>query len=225
MLKKIVMITIFTLALTGCSLNKAQVPQPETYHVSHQQKMQAGHHWRILAEQEAKGIAAGIAKDATLFVQIEVENSDSPFRRAYENLLISSLVELGVIVMSNNEEASVKITSHVQVLRHQNRGYLAPPSGSYTALASGIYMFYHVARHWTHPALAAIPIVFGADLFSGSSASKSPVEVLITTRGVTSQHVIKVSHSSIYYLNVGDEANYLDEKLPVGTTFKVVNRR
>ncbi|MDX8390613.1 MAG: hypothetical protein R8M38_08990 [Mariprofundaceae bacterium] len=194
--------------------------------------MQAGFHWLVLAKEEAERVKLAVDKEDRAYVKVAFEHTGS-FGKAFEDLLISSLVAQGVTVMAKEDVSSLVITSNVQVITHKNREYLAPPTGTYTALGAGAYLLSRAVQFWTRPATAsllvspamsALPIIFAADLFSGNLAEKSPVEVLITTRAVSDKHVIKMSHSSIYYLNVGDEENYTDKKLPSGTTFRVVNK-
>jgi hypothetical protein len=173
--------------------------------------MQAGHHWDVLASYEAANILASTNKSASIYLKETNENSSS-FSTAFHDLLTSQLVQNGATVVTKPYPKSITVSYKTQVLEHNDRGYLAPKPGYYTVLASGLWLVSQAATNWSHSGAAVIaPIAIGADLFSGSWASKSPTELLVTTQAHKHNQIL-MSHSSIYYLSPGDSGNYSEEK-------------
>jgi len=179
--------------------------------------MQAGHHWDVLASHEAANIITSVGNKTSIYLK-ETSPETSPFSTAFHELLTSQLVQGGATVVVKPHTQSVTVSYKTQVLEHDDRDYLSPKPGFYTALASGLWLAGQAIEDWSHPEALMLPIVIGADLFSGSWASRSPTELLVTTQ-VQNKNLIVMSHSSIYYLNSSDENNYTKSK-----SIKVVNK-
>jgi len=203
----------------GCATNNTQAPHATSYPSSDQQIMQAGHHWDVLASHEAANIITSVGDKTPIYLN-KTNSETSPFSTAFHELLTSQLVQSGATVVAKPYQQSVTVSYKTQVLEHNDRGYLSPKPGFYTALASGLWLAGQAIEDWSHPEALIAPIVIGADLFSGSWASRSPTELLITTQ-VQNKNLIVMSSSSIYYLNSSDESNYTESRLK---SIKVVNK-
>ncbi|ABE59857.1 MULTISPECIES: hypothetical protein [Chromohalobacter] len=192
--------------LGGCfEVNTSQAPIATTYPISEQQRMQAAHHWEVLAEHEARDILA--KRDLwgkPLYV--EAAEKETAFSRGFRSLLTSELVQQGAIVHTR-PDASAHVSFDVQVVRHEDRGYVRPPQGALTALAAGIAVATIPFNHWTEPALGLIPAAALADTFSGSWTPTGPQEVIITTQ-VSQYDTLRYSSSNLYYINAGDSEHY-----------------
>lgn len=206
MIRKATALCAAGLALTGCfNVNTAQVPVATTYAYSEQQKMQAAHHWDVLAAHQAEQI---LANDRVMGRTLHIAGADSaaPFNQAFNSLLTSQLVSRNANV-SLAETNALTVTYKVQVVEHTDRGYTRAPQGAWTALAAGIAVATIPYNNWSEPALALIPAAALTDLFSGSWTSKSDHEVLITTQVTDNQRILH-SVSNIYYINGGDSNHY-----------------
>jgi len=181
MIRKVTALCVVSLALTGCfNVNTSQAPLATTFPYSEQQKMQAAHHWNVLAAHQAKQmLASDRLSGRTLY--ISDSGTHSPFSEAFNSLLTSQLVARNASV-SLNQSNALNVNYRVQVVEHNDRGYIRAPQGAMTALAAGIAVATIPYNHWSEPSLALIPAAGLVDLFSGSWASESNQEVLITTQ-------------------------------------------
>jgi hypothetical protein len=98
---------------------RTPVPVPSAYPMSEQQKMQAVHHWRVLARNAADTINATMIKTFPEFQEpIYVAPAGiTPFDKAFHDLLITSLVEKGVVV-SHNYQNPLVLSFDTQIISH-----------------------------------------------------------------------------------------------------------
>ncbi|MEA3640450.1 MAG: hypothetical protein VBE63_10955 [Lamprobacter sp.] len=202
-----------SLVLSGCFYtNAAQVPMAKTYPYSEQQRMQAAHHWQVLAEYEAKGILQQPNLRAIpLYLPEQTDHTSGEFARGYRSLLTSELVSGGAIIKHRPGHAAT-LNFNVEVINHSDRGFIRPYPGAMTlaAFASGVSV---LVAPSSNAALALIPPVVGADVTSGSWSSVSDEEVIITTK-ITDNERVLYSSSNIYYINQGDRRHYAPHRVP-----------
>ncbi|GAA5178681.1 hypothetical protein [Modicisalibacter zincidurans] len=202
------------LLLGGCVANTSQVPMATTYPYSEQQKMQAAHHWDVLAEYEAAGILRSASlRGRSLF--INPTQAGSTFAQSFGDLLTSQLVSNGALVRTDPINAA-RVDYRVQLVEHQDRDYVRAPVGTWTALSAGIAVATLPINNWSEPALALIPGAALVDAFSGSWESVSNQEVIVTTQ-VSENDRILYSSSNIYYIN-GDDAGQYESPKPLPVT-------
>jgi len=221
MLRKLCLLGIGSTMLAGCfSTHTSQAPIATTYPLTEQQKMQAAHHWDVLAEHQADQLIQNdLLRSQPLYIRGSEEAT--PFSTTFDNLLTSQLVSKGAYVKTTPEQAA-EVSYKVQLVKHRDRDAIRAPEGAVTALAAGIAVATIPFNHWAEPSLALIPAAGAADLFSGSWTSETDQEVVITTQ-VTLEDQIVYSNSNIYYINPGDFNHY---KAPAKTTrtIKVDNK-
>lgn len=207
MVTKIIVLGATACALTGCfQANTSQSPLPATYPVTQQQKMQAAHHWDVLAEHEAKLITGSLGA-ANIPLHVNGGDASQIFYKGYTNLLTSQLVQNGATVLTTPGGAA-QVSFDVDVVKHTDKDSTRSPAGSWTLLTAGVAVAAHAVDKWSTPAKLLIPAAVGADIFSGNWVKESNVEVIITTK-VTNQNRILHSSSNIYYINGGDASHYL----------------
>ncbi|QIB67448.1 hypothetical protein [Kineobactrum salinum] len=202
-------VMLSALLLSGCfTVMTSQAPVVATYGISEQQKMQAAHHWLVLAEHEAHNMLVDpTLSGKALYVQ---QGEGADFAQGFEALLTSELVSRGGFVRTEPDNAA-RITTRVQLLRHKDRQFVRAPQGALTALAAGIAVATVPYNHWTEPALALIPAAAAGDAFSGNWTARTETEVIVTTQ-VTQNSRILYSSSNIYYINGGDNDHYGGER-------------
>ncbi|TDX30992.1 hypothetical protein DFO67_104257 [Modicisalibacter xianhensis] len=206
--------------LTGCSINSSQVPMAATYPYSEQRKMQAAHHWEVLAAYEAERIMRSARLDGQpLFVS--QASQDSPFARGFGSMLVTHLVANGALVRTEPIGAA-QVDYQVQVVEHDDRDFIRPPRGALTTIATGIAVATWPINHWSEPALALVPAAAGVDALSGGWAGVTDKEVIVTTQVIDVNRVL-YSSSNVYYINPEDEAHYRDESTFL-KTIPVTNR-
>ncbi|MFG6668604.1 hypothetical protein ACGK9R_16055 [Halomonas sp. HNIBRBA4712] len=203
-----------SLALSGCFYaNTSQAPIATTYPYSEQQRMQAAHHWEILARHEAGQI---LQRERVRFRDLHIRASQADgyvpysggeFDRGFRTLLTSELVTRGANVTTAAGDNSVDVVVGVEIVEHRGRGFVRPPVGAFTALTAGVAVATIPINHWAEPALGLIPAGIAADVVSGSWTYTGNEEVIITTQ-VIDQDRILYSSSNIYYINKDDRRQY-----------------
>jgi len=223
---------IATVTLLGASCTHSPIPVATSYATTTQQKMQAAHHWNVLAYDVAKRLKKSVnltfskATDKPpLVIKISDEQKKRPFGKAFSNLLTTKLVQQGMVVLSDDSEYTgdhLIIGYDMQVLHHKDRRKTYWPPGLLTALTGGVFLVKQAIDNWQHPGLAAIPFAIAGDIKSARSykyPGETNTEVLITTLVTKNQQYI-FGDSRIYYINDGDSDHYEN----LSKTYQVVNK-
>jgi len=98
----------------------SQVPVPSPYPISEQKKMQAIYHWEVLARDTADIIGARMRRTLPVYQEpIYVAPSGlTPFDKAFHDLLITSLVEKGLVV-SHDYKNPLVVSFDTQIIAHK----------------------------------------------------------------------------------------------------------
>ncbi|GAB6040118.1 hypothetical protein [Endothiovibrio diazotrophicus] len=222
-------------SLAGCA-TKSQYPLAETYPYATQQKMQAAHHWELLADDVAgrittslegylkAGSRVGLSCSSTACGGT-VSHCATPFNQVFREMLITKLVEKGATVQQRGG-ADLDVEFHAQVLRHTDRGYLRPRPGTYTALAAGLWAVHDLAEYGaTHDTAVFNLLGAGvlADIGSGYLTDTPDTEVIINV-SVTRNDTYLFRKTGIYYINDGDDAHYQEQCHTPTRRFQVTDR-
>ena len=217
-----VFIVLLLLLLASCS----RIPQPASYAFSEQQKMQAAHHWDVLASDVANQINNQLVVsdfiDRTVFVKstcgtdaIPCERGETTtFNEGFRDLLITRLVNFGVPTSFEKNVNDIEVNYKVQVIYHASKRYTMAP-GTLTALTALV----SVVRH-APSALQAIALAAGLDVANSASPINGHYEVIITTSMVTDEKYL-FRTSDIYYINDPDFWHY--QNAPTGKTIQMVS--
>lgn len=204
-------------SLAGCAATStnSQVPLASTYEFTNQQKMQAAHHWDVLAADVASRLkdhlsAASLSRRAINVVP----NSNSPFEQGFEDLLITQMVNQGLDIRANNNER-LKLTFTTQVVSHHDRGYIRPKPGAHTGLAlisTGIWAAVNIAANSTaiQDALIATGVIgtgLALDATVGDISSVTNREVIINVSLMEGDKYL-MRKTGIYYINEPDDSHY-----------------
>lgn len=222
-LLRLFMVVLAGSQLSGCFYRQmAQAPMATTYVYSEQQRMQAAHHWDVLADHEVDSMLRSEHLRGKTFYIPEADTQLGDFKQGYHSLMTSRLVSRGAPV-TISPLFGARVNVDVQVVDHRDRGFIRPPHGALTALATGIAVATIPYNHWSEPSLALIPAAAGADLVSGSWTHVGDTEVIITTQVIEDERVI-YSSSNLYYINSGDRRHYGERPTPAPTpTVRVSN--
>ena len=217
-----VFILLLFIVMAGCT----RIPQPAPYAYTEQQKMQASHHWDVLASDVANQINNQLIQsdyiDKAVFVKNTCGSDAVPcergqttqFNEAFRDLLITRLVHFGVPTSIEKQVADIKVDYKVQVVYHAaDRPTVAP--GSLTALSTAILVFRNASINVQALAMAA-----GLDIISAASPRNGHHEVIITTSMVADGKYL-FRNSDIYYINDPDFWHYRDN--PTGKTIQMVS--
>lgn len=209
----------------GC---KSKVPKPTSYDFSTQQKMQAAHHWNILAHDVASQIEKKLHNKygntkKTLYVY---ENSDVPFTDSFYDLLISNLIDRGVQVTTEKQDA-FKAKYDVQLIHHSADNTQRPWPGSNTAaatstIAGGIAVLRNISGGVSAGFAVASGLIWGgaSDASYGYMNVKLPHNEVLVTTTVVHDTTIVFKKTDVYYINDKDFWHYVHEK-PVHKNDKV----
>lgn len=232
-MKRYLLIAIITLSvLAGCT--RRPIPVAISYPITGQQKMQAAHHWNVLATEVAKRVKNTLDvtfPDATvkpsLFIKSNQGKKDNPFGKAFYNLLTTKLVQQGLAVLTTNSYSgkTLVVEYDMQVIHHKDRRLTYLPPGMFTLLGAGVWMVDQAIEHWSYPGFAATPFLLAADVDSALDyylPGETNAEVIITTSIAMNKQYI-FGDSRIYYINDGDSDHY-DNYDNIAKTYRVVNQ-
>jgi len=196
---------------SGCS---TRIPEPITYPYSQQYKMQASHHWQVLAADLANRINNQLIMsdniDKMVFVQETCGDEStpceplitSPFNEAFRDLLISHLVAYGVPTASSKTEDDLEIQYKVQVVRHRANRVRTIQPGLLTALSAAIVVLRNAPSD-----LAIVTAGASADVANSNLTGNGHYEVIITTSMKKNNRYL-FRDSDIYYINDEDFWQY-----------------
>jgi len=205
-----VAIAFFCIVLmTGCS----RIPQPVGYSYSEQQKMQAAHHWEVLANDVANQVNAELVArgylDTPVYVRHVCEEKkdctgSSPFAfdQGFNDLLTTHLVNFGVPTRPVPADDSLEVDYKIQVIYHRSARYQWPQPGVLTALTAGIMVFRNAPFE-----VAAIAGAAAADALWSTEVMNGHYEVIITT-SIINDNLYLMRKSDIYYINDTDFWQY-----------------
>lgn len=195
----------------------AQVPVPTAFPLTTQPKMQAVHHWEVLAEDLALQVRAVLDQNV-LERQFPVHVAPSgttPFAKSFHALLITQLVERNIAVASSVTDALI-LSFDIEAVRHAQR-FLRTGMGVYRALSPDVFV--HRSSMGHHDGTGALinqALLEAAEVNveSGAYTHDLPrTEILITTSLVFGERFL-MRNSSIYYINDTDWWHYKQHAQP-----------
>ena len=199
---------LFCLA-AGCT----RIPQPQGFHYSDQRKMQAAHHWNVLANDVANRINTELIRQNYLNSPVYVRhscgkpNACAPgetfaFDEGFNDLLTTQLVNFGVNTQKTPDGAVLTVEYKVQVVFHSDNRVQWPQPGMLTALTTGIMVLRDAPSE-----IIAIAAAAAIDALRSTSVVNGHYEVIITTSIVDRNRYV-MRTSDIYYINDADFWQY-----------------
>lgn len=189
----------------------SQVPVPAAYPLNTQPKMQAIHHWEVLAEDVVSRVSnfLEISVFETYYPIYVAPGGTTSFEKAFYDLLITKMVKKGIMVSKKSHEAMV-LSFDLHIVRHSKR-IITTQEGVYKSLAPGMYVKKQSPEKITPETINSDEIhVAGSriNVESGLYTRHLPnVEIIVTTSLTRNENYI-VRDSSIYYINDADWNNY-----------------
>lgn len=205
-------IVFFILCTSGCS----RVPQPVTYDFSEQQKMQATHHWDVLANDVANQINKALLGhdyvSTPVLVRATCGTENSPckpgettqFNEGFRDLLITQLVHFGVPTSATEDKDAIIVNYKVQVVYHRDKRIASRPPGALTALTTAITVL-----RWATWDVQAVATAGYLDIANSATDDVGQYEIIITTSMISGNKYLFRS-SDIYYINDADFWHYQD---------------
>lgn len=209
----------------GCA---ARIPEPITYPYSQQQKMEASHHWQVLAADLADRINNELISTDNINQAVSVKetcgndahacapNETSAFNEAFHDLLVTNLVGFGIPTRPKVDEESLEINYKVQTVRHSSERLRTLQPGVLTGLSAAILVLRNAPSE-----LVNIAIGTSLDVANANFTTHGHYEVIITTsmqRG--NSYLFRAS--DIYYINDRDFWHY-QESFPHAKTLQITS--
>lgn len=197
----------------------SRIPEPVNHPYSQQKKLQALHHWEVLAGDLANRINNELIRndhiDKAVFVKATCGNESTPclpketstFNEAFRDLLITKLFDFGIPTSSRNSDETIEILYKLQVVRHNATRVRTLQPGLLTALSAAIVVLRNAPSE-----LLIVAGGVAADVANASMAGSSNYEVIMTTSLITKDRYL-FRASDIYYINDKDFYHY-QEQLP-----------
>ena len=218
------LLSLFFLLLfaIGCS----RIPQPASYAYTEQQKMQAAHHWDVLASDVANQINNQLIRsdyiDKAVYIKGTCGSDAEPcergqttqFNEGFRDLLLTRLVNFGVPTSAEKHVADIQIDYKVQVVYHAADRLTVPP-GSLTVLTALVMVFRQAPTE-----LQALALAAGIDTVNSAGPRNGHYEVIISTSMVADEKYL-FRTSDIYYINDKDFWHYQDYS--TGKTIQMVS--
>lgn len=194
--------------LTACA--QRPVPLASSYPASEQQKMQATHHWDVLAESLAAGLRAKLPANRPVYIVPSSQNT--AFGKALHTLLTRYLVEKGVAVSVADPADSpcqtacdaLRLKYDSQVVNFDDREGLRQLPSDFTLMKDVSYLIYRLGDLWATPAWAILPLSAYQESYFPAGTNSEVIVSLSVEDGPRVVH----SDSRIYYINGAEQDHY-----------------
>ena len=217
------MLRIFlTLTMSALLCACAQVPKQTTYDYTTQHKMQAAHHWDLLAADVAGQIKEKLKERYLDLRGIYVTPScgapdtpcspheETPFGEGFHDLLITHLVNDGVRTMDKPSPSTLSVEYKAQWLYHKADRIERPYMGTFTLLATGAAVVRDAIVHDKAGPIYASGIggAILLDSIAGSFTKGLPHSEIIVTITIKDDGQYVFRKSDIYYIHDEDFDHY-----------------
>lgn len=221
-MKKLIFAGATLVALAGCApFPYSETPLATNFDTSRQLKVQAAHHWQVIANETADDLLKSIAKGNVCIpgascprLYVEPTNPRSAFGRAFHNQFVSRLVASGQNVTTAAKDAEITVALDAQTVRFSpNRSqYLGV--GKFTMLSAGLWglheMNLHDISHRPGPVVATAAVIADVLEYNMAEFAKGPtpqLELVLTAAAKRNSQYVARS-TSVYYVADGDSSLY-----------------
>ncbi|PIE83243.1 MAG: hypothetical protein CSA09_02880 [Candidatus Contendobacter odensis] len=175
--------------------------------------MQAAGHWDVLAADVANRLQAALvgagnqSKTRSLSLYVEQPRYNSEFGVAFHGLLMTHLMERGFRI-SENPGSGLPVVYQIQVVGHNDRGFIRPVPGLFTALSGSVAAVHGVADAGNTASAWLLGAVL-ADVGTGFVTGGTPDhEIIITTSVMEGGHYV-TRLRDIYYISDENVDQYI----------------
>ncbi len=214
MKRSIVLATALVILMSGCATPYSQAPIPKNYQHTEQLKLQAGEHWKVIANDLATSVLKNI--DKSKIVYLNEPSAKSDFNEAMHSMLISAMVSKGISVVKSSANANLSIDMHAKILKFTKDRQAEV--GKWTALATGAWVLRDVFTSLNPlnalrvSTIGVTAAVEGYKFFdSDDSSGETPQNEIIVTITASDKNQYLSSISNVYYTSDDDELLYRSE--------------
>lgn len=208
---RIVTLVASTMLLAGCVAPYTEAPVATNFKTENQKKLQSASHWQLIAEDtSAQLIRALPSTQQGLYV---VQNAEqSPFQKAFNQQLISSLIAAGYPVMKHsNDRSTLTVDVKADPVRFTKNPKRAPLVGEATTLAGGLWVLRNIYRD-TSPGAAMMGAAVSYDIYnylnSQYASGPTPKTELVVTASISDNNRYYANSTNVYYTTDSDWHNY-----------------
>lgn len=187
----------------GCTTPYSETPVATNFATTKQNKLQAGAHWKAIAEDLAKTIATKIPSGQQAYVAVPKKTA---FNQAFFNEVLTALVNQGVSVIKRPAANAITVDIDTQLVKFGPNRPKFTEAGAPTALAGAAWVIHEIGPTWsTGQALAGAGVALvAADAYTWfkSENASGPVpthEIFVTITASDSDRYIART-SSVYYV-------------------------
>ncbi len=215
--KRIVTLVASSMLLAGCVAPYTEAPVATNFETEDQQKLQSASHWQLIAEDTSAQLLSVLpaAKERIYVVQHEQQ---SPFQKAFNQQLISSLIAAGYPVMKHpNKGYTLTVDVKADPVRFSKHPKRAPIVGEATVLAGGLWVLRNIYRS-VSPGAAMMSGAATYDIYnfinSKNASGRTPKTELVVTTSVSDKDRYYANSTNVYYTTDNDWHHYASQ-LPV----------
>jgi hypothetical protein len=215
--KRIFTLVASTMLLAGCVAPYTEAPVATNFKKEDQKKLQSASHWQLIAEDTSAELIRALPRtQQPLYV---VQNAEqSPFQKAFNQQLISSLIAAGYPVMKHpNDGYTLTVDVKADPVRFSDHPKRAPFVGEATTIAGGLWVLRNIYRN-TSPGAAMMGTALSYDIYnflnSKHASGPTPKTELLVTASVSDKNRYYANSTNVYYTTDSDWHNYRSQ-LPV----------
>jgi len=205
--------------LAGCApFQHTEAPLATNFETSKQIKLQAAHHWQVIANDMADTLASALAKGTDCAgpaqncasMAIGPTIPLSAFGKAFQSQFVSRLVNKGVNV-SADSEADIVVSIDAQTVKFSPGRSQYLGAAKFTLISTGLWGLHEIERHESLGAAAFTAAVI-ADVvqWNMSEFAKGPtpqIELILTT-SATKNGKYLARTTNVYYIADKDASLY-----------------
>jgi hypothetical protein len=207
------MLLLTALSLVGCaSVKNPDAPIAENYPHSTQKHVQAAKHWQIIADDTASEVQHLLneKKINTKPIYVNLQSEKTEFSKAFNDFLITSLVNKGVSVNKDHANSLVVNYKIQPIVFDSYRSTLLPNKAKWTSLVAGVLVL-RGATKLIDQENVTTPLAIAGSVDAVSADGAPSLELVITT-SILKSNVYLARYSNVYYANNSDMALYRDIK-------------
>jgi hypothetical protein len=201
--------------LAGCATPYNGAPVATNFPSSEQQKLQAAAHWELISQNIANSLISHLSVQTDRYF-VESNSTDTPFNRAVENQLITSLVSAGKVVAKYPVNA-LHVSVDTQVVPFSRDNLKPQFAGAPTLLVSGVWALSALTPATAGAVSGVVVGVDAYDWFSSKYAGDIPKTEIIVTVSVSNAADYLARSTNVYYVSDSDQSLY-------NSAFSIVKR-
>jgi hypothetical protein len=192
----------------------SEAPLPKLFPMTAQEKIQAVHHWDLIAKHTAGLVKSGLQtgypqRVGAIYV---APSGTTPFEKAFHSLLITRLFEEGLSVV-NDPRDNLTLSFDVDLVKHPTR-IIGIDSDSFDSLGPGLVVQTGPSSSEARKD-AQMAYVVGKrtrlDSDTGDYRYSLPQNEIVLTTSLTQNGGFIMRHSAIYYIDDPEWWQYVQE--------------